>query len=186
MSHKRLPTFFYTLQEFPGQLSCRSLASAWRQRIVAASRPLVSPWATQSPLVDNAARMMGFAPRRKNKRYPKKDRRKVGLSNFKPEESRWKPQSSPEQRTPLHHELVDLAWRSSPSFDSVALSCLSQRAVEEGWARHMEVTELGLGPLRVTPFGSQLVGVSMPGGDLDMKVSLERVWLPSNRACARM
>jgi hypothetical protein len=97
--------------------------------------------------------------------------------NFMPEEQRWKPQSSPNERTQLHEELMDLAWRSSPSFESVALSCLSQRAVEEAWARHMEMSELGLGPLRVTPFGSQAVGVSMPGGDLDMKVVVPEVCL---------
>ena len=153
--------------------------------------PLLRP-----PTAALAVRRMGGGPRSSDHRAPRRvwapakqrgggggkpKKHSGGLgSDHRPEHKQWKPRTAPEARTPLHGELVDFAWRSAPSFDAVATTCLSLRVVEEAWARHEDMLPSGerLGPLEATPFGSQAVALANHGGDLDMKVFLPEVREP--------
>lgn len=76
------------------------------------------------------------------------------------------------RRSLLHEELLDFAWRCSPTAADVELADLSAKAIELAWRRCG-----GTPPIQVIPFGSQPCGLALPGGDLDVYVN--QVWFPS-------
>lgn len=69
------------------------------------------------------------------------------------------------RRSALHEELLDFAWRCSPTAADVELADLSARAIELAWRRCG-----GTPHIRVVPFGSQPCGLALPGGDLDVYI----------------
>eukprot|EP00892_Ulva_mutabilis_P006523 jgi/Ulvmu1/4242/UM192_0001.1 len=69
------------------------------------------------------------------------------------------------RRSTLHEELLDFAWRCSPTPADVELADLSARAIELAWRRCG-----GTPSIRVVPFGSQPCGLALPGGDLDVYI----------------
>lgn len=83
------------------------------------------------------------------------------------------------RRSMLHEELLDFAWRCSPTPADVELADLSARAIELAWRRCG-----GIPPIRVMPFGSQPCALALPGGDLDVYVDqvfsppsvLQKLW----------
>lgn len=70
------------------------------------------------------------------------------------------------RRSLLHEELLDFAWRCSPTPDDVELADLSAKAIELAWRRCG-----GYPPIQVIPFGSQPCGLALPGGDLDVYIN---------------
>lgn len=74
------------------------------------------------------------------------------------------------RRSQLHEELVDFAWRCSPTPASIRLAELSTRAIELAWERATEHP-----PIVAAPFGSQPCATALPGGDLDVSVYLSAV-----------
>lgn len=69
------------------------------------------------------------------------------------------------RRSLLHEELLDFAWRCSPTQADVELADLSARAIELAWRRCGGVPQI-----QVVPFGSQPSGLALPGGDLDVYI----------------
>jgi DNA polymerase sigma len=118
--------------------------------------------------------MMGGGPRTtispKKKKKGKNAQHSKGPGRKCPKRL-WRLKPPPgEKHSALHNELVEFAWRCSSTFDEVAIASLSNCAIEQAWKR----TNQPGGRAIAMPFGSQAVGLALPGGDLDVRVGVVR------------
>ena len=116
----------------------------------------------------------GTKRQRQTKRKQQKQQASVKEHTRKP----WQLlQTQPGKYSALHNELLDFAWRCSPTADEVQLAALTARAVEQAWQRHAQLYHGSKSSERTAvaqPFGSQAAGLALPGADLDLELRAVR------------